>query len=266
SSTDGTVTALARSNGRTLWQLRIASKVESSPVVIGRMAYFGAQDGRLFAVYVGTGRIRWAYQTGGRINSSPSVWGRRVCSTTHAGSIFCLDRRNGNLLWVRYIQRDFLRDASFYASASTDGRRLFTISRSGLVVALRASNGATLWTHDLNSWGYSTPAIGHGRVFVGDFNGIAHCYQAATGRELWQRYIGGRILGPALVVGSLVFFSNLERQTYALRVSDGHVVWHIRMGKYSPGIATDRHYYFSLNGILVAFRGQNSPPESSLRP
>ena len=33
------------------------------------------------------------------------------------------------------------------------------------------------------------------------------------------------------------------------------------MGKYSPGIATDQHYYFSLNGILVAFRGANSSPE-----
>ena len=37
--------------------------------------YFGATDGRLFAVDVETGRVRWAYNTGGRINSSPSIWG-----------------------------------------------------------------------------------------------------------------------------------------------------------------------------------------------
>jgi hypothetical protein len=31
------------------------------------------------------------------------------------------------------------------------------------------------------------------------------------------------------------------------------------MGKYSPTIATESHYYMSLNGILVAFRAQRTP-------
>jgi eukaryotic-like serine/threonine-protein kinase len=256
SSTDGTVTAFNRKTGRTLWQLSTGAKVESSPVAIGNTAYFGATDGRLFAVDTRSGKVRWAYDTGGRINSSPSISGRRICITTYAGSIFCLDRLSGRKLWDRYISRDFVRDESFYASASTDGLRLFTISRSGRVVALRATNGNILWTHDLNTTGYSTPAVGHGRVFVGDFNGILHCYNAATGREIWERYVGGRILGPALVVGDLVFFSTLEEKTYAVRADTGRLVWHIGMGKYAPGIATDSHYYFSLNGILVAFRAK----------
>jgi hypothetical protein len=42
-------------------------------------------------------------------------------------------------------------------------------------------------------------------------------------------------------------------------VSDGKVVWRIGLGKYSPGIATDRRYYFSLNGLLMAFEGSRSP-------
>jgi hypothetical protein len=36
-------------------------------------------------------------------------------------------------------------------------------------------------------------------------------------------------------------------------VSDGKIVWRLPIGKYSPGIATERGYYFTLNGILVAF-------------
>ena len=67
--------------------------------------------------------------------------------------------------------------------------------------------------------------------------------------------MGGRILAPALVVGDLVFFSSLETETYAARVSDGKVVWHIGLGKYSPGIATGERYYFSLNGLLMALEG-----------
>jgi outer membrane protein assembly factor BamB len=98
-------------------------------------------------------------------------------------------------------------------------------------------------------------------VIVGGFDGALRAYNAATGRELWRRYVPGRILGGAVIVGNLVFFSTLETNTYAARVTDGRIVWKLGLGKYSPGIATDHHYYFSLNGMLVAFRGRNSPPE-----
>ena len=68
--------------------------------------------------------------------------------------------------------------------------------------------------------------------------------------------MSGRVLGPTLVVGDLVFFSTLEQDTYAARVSDGSIVWHIGLGKYAPGIATERRYFFSLNGRLSAYEGR----------
>lgn len=261
SANDGTVTAFQRFTGRRLWRLRVGSRVESSPAVAGGIVYFGAADGRLFAVYARTGRVRWAYDTGGTINSSPTVSGNRVCITTYAGSIFCLRRHDGWKQWRTYVRRDLLRFESFYASASTDGRRLYTIARSGKIVALSAASGRVLWTRNLHSLGYSTPAVAGGRIFVGGFDSALHAYHARTGLELWKRRVGGRILGAPVVIGRLVFFSTLERRTYAVRVSDGRVVWRIGMGKYSPTIATDRHYFMTLNGILVAFRGLHTPPD-----
>jgi outer membrane protein assembly factor BamB len=205
---------------------------------------------------VRNGRVRWAYDTGGRINASPSVYGRRVCISTYAGSIFCLRRTDGKRLWRRYIRRDAFRYESFYASPSTDGRRIFSLSRAGKVVALAAGSGRVLWTRRLGALGYSTPAVARGRVFVGDFDGELHAFRAATGRQLWRQRVPGRILGPPFVVGGLVFFSTLEQRTYAARISDGRIVWRIGMGKYSPGIATDRHYFFTLNGIVIAFHAE----------
>jgi outer membrane protein assembly factor BamB len=61
------------------------------------------------------------------------------------------------------------------------------------------------------------------------------------------------------VVGNLVYFSTLNGKTYGLRATDGKLVWRIPMGRYSPVIATEKTYYFSLNGRLLAFRGVDGP-------
>jgi outer membrane protein assembly factor BamB len=70
------------------------------------------------------------------------------------------------------------------------------------------------------------------------------------------------MLGPAIVIGNLVFAATLDGHAVGVRASDGKIVWRRSQGRYSPGIATDRHYYLSLGKTLFAFRGENSPPES----
>jgi outer membrane protein assembly factor BamB len=257
SSHDGTVRALNRKTGRTLWVMTTGARVESSPVALNNVAYFGATDGRLFAVNVATGAVRWAYDTGGRINASPSVWGNRICITTYAGSIFCLRRTDGAKLWSTYVKRSFVTYESFYSSPSTDGKRLYTAARSGKLVALDASSGRIVWTQQLSGLIYPTPAIADGKLYLGTRNGIFNSYDAATGRLRWSRYVGP-VAGSALVVGKLVFVSTIEQRTYALRTSDGKIVWRFNRGRFVPGIATDRMYYFSLNGALMAFRGENT--------
>lgn len=261
-SQSGTVTALDRRSGRRLWQVRTAGKVESSPVVVDGTAFFGSHDGRLFAVSSDTGRVLWAYQTGGRINASASVFGGRVCITTYAGSFVCLNRRTGEEEWTTYLKRDPFRYDSFYASPSSDGVRLYSVSRSGKVAALDATNGRVVWTASVGGIGYTTPAVADGRVFAGGFDGRLRAFGASSGDEIWNRWVGGRILGSPVVIGPYVFFSTLEKRTYALRVSDGSIAWRLPLGRYSPGIATERTYFFSLNGRLIATPGRDAPKTS----
>jgi outer membrane protein assembly factor BamB len=262
-SQDGTVTALSRRTGHRLWQVRTAGKVESSPVVVDGLAYFGSHDGRVFAVRSDDGRVVWAYQTGGRINASPTVVGNAVCVTNYAGAFVCLDRRTGSERWTTYLKRDPFRYESFYASASSDGARLYSVARSGKVVAVDASNGHVAWTAGVGGLGYTTPAVADGRVFAGGFDGRLRAFRSTTGDELWSTWVGGRLLGAPVVIGPYVFFSVLEGRTYALRVADGNVAWRLPLGRYVPGIATERTYYLSLNGRLVAVRGRDVPASRS---
>jgi outer membrane protein assembly factor BamB len=260
SSHGGTVSALRQKDGSLVWQLRVSVPVESSPVVVDGTAYVGASDGRLFALDARTGKARWVYDVQGRISSSPSVVGGLVCITTYTGVIACLHRGDGARAWSRYFKRDPFRYDSFYSSASSDGRRLFAISRAGQLMALDARTGRTIWSYRTGGLTYGTPSVAHGRLFVADLNRNLMSFRTRDGHLLWRERVSGRVLGPTAVIGDLVFFSTLEGQTYAARVSNGRIVWHFHAGKYAPGIATGKHYFLSMNGLLVAFVGTGAAP------
>jgi outer membrane protein assembly factor BamB len=255
----GAISALRSSDGALLWQVRTNVPVESSPVVVGNAVYVGAADGRLFSLWAGSGRIRWIYNVAGRISSSPSVLDGRVYITTYRGGIFCLQAASGRRLWSRFFGRNAFQGDSFYSSPSTDGIRVFAASKSGFVVALSATNGRTIWSANTNTEIYGTPSIAHGLINVADLSGYVRAFRASSGAEVWRAHVSGRVLGPTLVVGDLVFFSTLQGRTYAAQTSTGRIVWQFHAGKYAPGIATRERYYFSLNGLLVAFRGARSP-------
>jgi outer membrane protein assembly factor BamB len=255
SSHGGTVTALRQRDGALVWQLQTNVPVESSPVASDGTVYVGASDGRLFALGADTGATRWIYDFRGRISSSPSVVGALVCITTYTGAVACLHRVDGTRAWIHYFKRDAFRYESFYSSPSSDGQRVFAVARTGTLIAIEALTGDTLWTYRTGALTYGTPSVANGRVFVADLTGGVVALHIPDGARLWRTHVPGRVLGPTLVVGNLVFFSTLESQTYAALVTDGHIVWHFRAGKYAPGIATEKHYYLSLNGLLAAFAG-----------
>ena len=263
-SHDGTAQGLNAANGKVLWKIDARARIESSPVVMDDIAYFGATDGRLFAVNVRTGAVRWAYDTGARVNSSPSVWGDRICISNYGGAVFCLRRSNGAKLWSTYVRRNAVSYESFYASPATDGRRIYTIARTGKVVAFDARSGRVLWTQYTSGYGYATPAVAHGLVFTGGRGGTFHAFDAASGRERWRRAVGGPIAAAPLVVGNLVFVSTMGR-TLAFDVRSGETAWRYGGGHFIPGVATDRLYYFSFSGLLVVMRGKNSPKLEAAR-
>ena len=139
------------------------------------------------------------------------------------------------------------------------------MARSGTVYALDARDGDRIWTGRVGALRLHD-AGGRRTGVCSSADSTERSARTAppTGASSGDATFPAAFGGAAVVVGNLVFFSTLETTTYAARVTDGRIVWKIGLGKYSPGIATHRHYYFSLNGMLVAFRAANSPPEPVL--
>src|SRR5207244_3648842 len=94
------------------------------------------------------------------------------------------------------------------------------------------------------------------RFFVGGWDNYFRCIDAASGREIWSLPLGRRqgyknfsqyapaITSPAVGDGK-VFISTNDGILHALRIEDGHELWHfnwLRMGYSSPLYREGRVY------------------------
>ncbi len=88
-SRDRMVHALDWKSGQSRWTFSAGSRVDGSPVVVGRSVYVGAANGRLYALDLTSGRERWQFETGGAITASPAVAGGRLVIGTDEGVLYC---------------------------------------------------------------------------------------------------------------------------------------------------------------------------------
>jgi len=254
---DGNVTGLDRATGHTIWKLHMPGNVESSPLIIANDVYVSSLDGHVYDVALSTGRVRWAYRTGGDIKGSPSVSGNLVYVANYAGEVVALKRTTGLLAWKRSYRLDPVRTERIYSSTPVaDGLVVFG-TVGGTVKAIDALTGVDRWSVSVGAYVYSTPAISNGRVFAGGFDQRLHAYKLATGAPLFSTALGANVSGSPVVIGNLVYVSTLHGQTYAINTQTGSIVWKVAQGKYVPGIATNKHIYLSLNGLLAAYVDAN---------
>jgi outer membrane protein assembly factor BamB len=96
--------------------------------------------------------------------------------------------------------------------------------------ALRASDGAFLWSFDGAGAGYSTnPLVVDGKVLLGNRDGYFYAIgahgTAQQGKQIWRYQTDGFIDLTAAYADGVVYFASNDNYAYALRSSDGRLVW-----------------------------------------
>ena len=260
-SQDGTVTALASERGSTALagadgrEGRVVARRRRRHGVL-RLARRAALRRRARRPGASAGRTdAGGASTRARRSSAAASASRRMPARSSASTA-----RTGEELWTTYLKRDAFRYESFYASPSTDGARLYSLSpvrqgRRARRLERRTSSGP----RGVGGLGYTTPAVADGRVFAGGFDGRLRAFRATNGEELWSTETGGRILGAPVVIGDLRLLLDAREANVSRCASPtGRSCGGFPLGSYSPGIATERTYFFSLNGRLIAIPGRDA--------
>ncbi len=137
---------LALATGASRWaNSYLFSWVESSPVVAGGTAFFGASDLRCIrAVDVATGHTRYSTDVRGLTWGTPAQAGDRLYAGTagqtgvliaHRPGLVALNRRSGALLWRRELSMGNSKMAGVAGSPSIAGRTLLAAAVDGTVEA-----------------------------------------------------------------------------------------------------------------------------------
>ncbi|HEX5467604.1 MAG TPA: PQQ-binding-like beta-propeller repeat protein [Gaiellaceae bacterium] len=234
----GFMVAFDADTGDELWRFQ-AGVIESSPLVVGRLLYFGSWDGKVYALDVRTHKPVWTFATGDQVKGGPAYANGTLYFGSYDDKVYAVNARTGKLRWSAS------GTANFYATPTVAYGRVFVGNTDGRVYAFGADSGHLLWAKATGGFVYSSAAVWDRTVYVGSYSKRFYALDAGSGDVRWSFDAGAPISGAPTVLDGVVYFSTLDEKTFALDARNGKKLWRFDDGKYSPVVADRERIYLA---------------------
>ncbi len=235
----GGVYVLDRRNGHVEWSWNTGSAIESSPLIVNGIDYFGDARGEMYALDLRTHRLKWRKYLGAKITSSAAISGGRLFIGDYDGRLWALSPGSGATRWVGRV------NGKIYGTPAVAGGRVFVPSVAYSLWAFSTS-GRRLWSVSTGSYVYSSPAVADGVVCFGAYNGVFYGVSAGSGRTLWRVSTGGAISGAAVIVDGVAYVGSFAGRILGVNLHTGRRLLTFPHGEYVP---------VSGNGARLLFNG-----------
>ena len=236
---------------RVKWKFPTGARVLGSPVIQGKVIYFGSDDGNVYAVDAESGQQIWKTTTRGPVPCTPAVDHGTVYVGSYDGKFYALDAQSGAVKWKfategeRRFEAKGLHgwqpknqtfadafDVFLSSPAVVDGAVYFG-SGDGNLYSLDANSGELRWKFKTGDVVHASPAIVDGVAFVGSWDSYFYAVDVGNGKEKWRYHAGedplvhnqvGFQSSPAVVDG-VVYTGCRDAQLYALDAATGKAKW-----------------------------------------
>ncbi|MDF1856889.1 PQQ-like beta-propeller repeat protein [Pseudooceanicola sp.] len=226
---DATATAVAADNGRVLWQLPSATRLNgvlggAAPALTDDYAIFPHSSGEIVAAFRRGGVQRWQSFVAGRrdgiaranlaeVTGDPVVVGDTIYVGTHSGRLSALSLGNGDILWTA--------PEGPLSAPVVIGGSLFIVSDRNEVLRLDAKTGARIWGVELpffvkdrpkqqkNVFTHYGPIVAGGQVIVASNDGVLRVFDPRSGALTRSIEVpGGATVNPVVAGGTLYVVSS----------------------------------------------------------
>ena len=146
------------------WRFKTDGPIYSSPVVYGKIAFWGSYDSYLYAIDTDSGTLIWKIKTDGPILSTPAVSDGVVYFGSKDSWVYAVSIKEGKLLW-RYET-----GGKVLTSLLAAEDMVFVGSNDYYFYALGAKDGKLIWRSKLVDYKYggvySSPVYSAGVVYI----------------------------------------------------------------------------------------------------
>jgi|GEM_PF-720029 len=229
-ASDAKVRALDRGLTEVLWSAAVDG--------IGDTHYSGCCDGKVYllssgsqvtALDPGSGAIRWTFTPGSNelIRMSPALAGGKALFGSTKGIFYAIDVKNGRQVWTYEGERAFA-----YSDPVVSSGKIFVGDRGGFINAIDLKKGTLLWSLESGATGLSTPGVLPGKILVG-FHKVVATIDVKKGRFDQSKKgfrTGYNPFGSPTLVGSTLFFGNLDGHLYAFDYKSERLEWAFEVG------------------------------------
>jgi orotate phosphoribosyltransferase len=256
---DGFVYCLNASDGRCVWEQRVAQWVGSSPTLddAGETLYIGGElgenGGSLIALDAASGKRVWETPLNHYVHSAPciDVVNDRVLVGCNDGNVYACDKSTGRIVWR------FNTGGAVKSGAALDGQgNCFFCSTDGNFYAVKAETGALSWSRRLGRSAYFRPLVVDNIVVAAGASGRVIAVDRMTGTVQWIATVGGNVVGGAAVTDDgRILIGSHDGCVYLLDSADGATLWKMRTGgpiTVEPAIRKDLAVFPSRDGYLYA--------------
>jgi outer membrane protein assembly factor BamB len=133
-------------------------------------------------------------------------------------------------------------------------------THSGVSTTTAPDDAQVLWTYQTGFIISSSPAVAHGRVYVGSWDRSIYCFAMDSGDLLWNYSTFSEITSSPAVVNGKVYVGSQDTYLYCLDAIDGSFLWAFKTGfivETSPTVVDDQVFFGSSDGSLYCLNTED---------
>lgn len=189
----------------------------------------GDHDGESYVAAIAkqTGEVVWRTAREHRTRSYATpllrkIDGKMQAVMTGSKRVAAFDPDTGRRLWwidgptEQFVASMVYDEKRFYLTAGFPTHHVMAIRPGGRD---DVTNSHVAW-HVTDAKSYvPSPVVVNGLLFIADDRGIAHCFDAASGRHLWRERLGRHFSASLVTAGGLVYFTADDGVTTVIKAS-----------------------------------------------